>query len=737
MKLISQSILFSKSKLDRSILFNYFRAYIVLLLILCLATGFIYGIMNRSLKEQIVKVNNILIQNIVNFLEKEFVGLDELVNLINTNSRVAKYMNMQYDHLSPLVNYNAYEVVQDLAAYANGNDFVENIYIFFDNKSVISSTYKAKNSFYFEYLDKNQFSKLGLANTYNYKKMFYASDGEGNISIYYINSLPIGNKNTQKATVIIQINVGLIKSFIRDNRFTEKTETIIINSEQVPVIKYNTSNDELKEKDLVTTAIRSESLQWEIVSIIPRTEFEAKLTSIRSIIIYVLLFALLIGIVCAIYFSYKNYRPIVRLIEILNNEEINDINDNIFINIENSISKTISENRNLKEKIDKQSELVTNSVIEKLVKQEMSDEDEINGIMKISNIEFESSKFMVYSIKLDTSDSNMIDYSMIMSKLKELIDSEQKGYVFYINESNISILIEVINESSFRPVEFGKKCIKILNIHNISSTVGIGSYCHTVKEINRSYKEALLALNILPRDKGEVILYDSIKNLNNAKTKYYYPIDIEQEIINSVKAGNIEKVETLLEDVYNENFKEIQLSGQISQILIYNIISTVIKILDELKIDLSKFEDANILHQLYNAETVNDAYSSLISAYTVICDLVNQNKKSNNRYLFEKIENYLKEEYSNNDISIEFIAEKFNLSTSYLSRFFKEQAGINFYDYLQKIRIEKAKEIFIQSDNILVQEVALKVGYNNPGALIRAFNKYEGITPGEYRNQYL
>ena len=39
-------------------------------------------------------------------------------------------MNMQYDHLSPLVNYNAYEVVQDLAAYANGNDFVENIYIF-------------------------------------------------------------------------------------------------------------------------------------------------------------------------------------------------------------------------------------------------------------------------------------------------------------------------------------------------------------------------------------------------------------------------------------------------------------------------------------------------------------------------------------------------------------------------------------------------------------------------------
>jgi YesN/AraC family two-component response regulator len=273
-------------------------------------------------------------------------------------------------------------------------------------------------------------------------------------------------------------------------------------------------------------------------------------------------------------------------------------------------------------------------------------------------------------------------------------------YVINLNEKDFNV--------SFSPLEINYPKRKFIDVNMIKAA------CNNGKDI--AEKSAILIGTGWGKywredfylDKSPYFTYEAIKNLSNAKTKYYYPIDIEQEIINSVKAGNIEKVERLLEDVYSENFKEIQLSGQISQILIYNIISTVIKILDELKIDLSKFEDANILHQLYNAETVNDAYSSLISAYTVICDLVNQNKKSNNRYLFEKIENYLKEEYSNNDISIEFIAEKFNLSTSYLSRFFKEQAGINFYDYLQKLRIEKAKEIFIQNDVY----VNLKVGHH-------------------------
>lgn len=733
MKLLPKNIILSKSKLNRSILFNYFRTYTVLLLILCLATGFIYGIINRSLREEIIKANNVLLLNTINSIEKEFAVLDELVSLINSNPRIVKYANFQDSHLSPSVNYNAYEVLKDLATYVNGNNFIEDIYIFFNNESVITSTYKAENKFYFKHIDNKRTFIHNYLNKYNYKNITFTGKDEDDVNIYYINSLPIGNKSNPKANVIIKINSNVIKSFVKNNQFTEKTEITVFNDEQIPIIKHNTKSELYDDNNIVRASVISSVLNWKMVATIPRTEFEANLMSIRSTIIAVLIIALLIGTIIAVYFSYRNCRPIVNLIKILNREEINSANDKIFKNIENNIIRTINENKALKEKIDKQARLVTNSVVEKLLKQELDDEKEINEIIEVSNIEVKYSKFIVCSIKLYISENYKINYSIIINKLKELIEREQKGYVFYINEANISMLIEVINEQNFNPIEFGRKIIQMLNIYNVHSTIGIGSYCNSIREINKSYKEALLALNVLSRDKGDVILYDAIKNLNDTKTKYYYPIKVEQEIINSVKSGDMKKVEKILEKIYDENFKEIQLSGHISRILIYNIVSTVIKIMVELELDLSKFEDAKALHHLFEAEKVNDVYNSLISTYSVICDFVNQNKKSKNRYLFEKIENYLEKEYCNSEISLDFVARKFNLSASYLSRFFKEQSGVNFNDYLQKLRIEKAKEIFTHNENILVQDVAFKVGYNNSGALIRAFNKYEGITPGEYK----
>jgi len=235
------------------------------------------------------------------------------------------------------------------------------------------------------------------------------------------------------------------------------------------------------------------------------------------------------------------------------------------------------------------------------------------------------------------------------------------------------------------------------------------------------------------KQKNEVLFCDTIKNLADVKTKYYYPIKVEQEIINNAKIGNIEKVKMLLEEVYNENTKITQLSDQISRILIYDTISTAIKIINDQKIGLAKLEDARILQQLYNSNTTNDVYNALIEIYTIICEVANVNRKSGNVDLFKGIEKYINNEYSNKNISLDLVAEEFNLSVSYLSRFFKEHSGLNFNDYLQSLRIEKAKQILLQNEKILVKDVANRVGYNNAGALIRVFKRYEDITPREYK----
>ncbi|WP_099469407.1 response regulator transcription factor [Konateibacter massiliensis] len=92
---------------------------------------------------------------------------------------------------------------------------------------------------------------------------------------------------------------------------------------------------------------------------------------------------------------------------------------------------------------------------------------------------------------------------------------------------------------------------------------------------------------------------------------------------------------------------------------------------------------------------------------------------------------YLKASYR--EATLEDAARQVHLSSSYLSRLFKEKVGMNFSDYLMKVRMEKAKEL-LGDISYKQYEIAYRVGYDNPKNFSRAFKTYFGVSPKEYRN---
>lgn len=69
-----------------------------------------------------------------------------------------------------------------------------------------------------------------------------------------------------------------------------------------------------------------------------------------------------------------------------------------------------------------------------------------------------------------------------------------------------------------------------------------------------------------------------------------------------------------------------------------------------------------------------------------------------------------------------------------MSSIFKEKTGINFSEYLNTLRIERAKELLTNID-LRIQDIALQVGYQNVNSFIRTFKRSSGLTPGEYRKR--
>ena len=82
------------------------------------------------------------------------------------------------------------------------------------------------------------------------------------------------------------------------------------------------------------------------------------------------------------------------------------------------------------------------------------------------------------------------------------------------------------------------------------------------------------------------------------------------------------------------------------------------------------------------------------------------------------------------------ICELCNLNPTYLSRKFKEETGLNLFEYINRIRIERACRLLKQTRKTVL-EIAYQVGYNNISFFNRYFRKTLGMSPGEYRKSIL
>jgi AraC-like DNA-binding protein len=86
------------------------------------------------------------------------------------------------------------------------------------------------------------------------------------------------------------------------------------------------------------------------------------------------------------------------------------------------------------------------------------------------------------------------------------------------------------------------------------------------------------------------------------------------------------------------------------------------------------------------------------------------------------------------DLSLGQVAKAVNTSTFYFCKLFKRSTGLNFTDYVSRVRIEKAKNLLL-NPNLRVSEIAYEVGFQSLTHFNRVFKKIIGQSPTEYRAQ--
>ena len=92
--------------------------------------------------------------------------------------------------------------------------------------------------------------------------------------------------------------------------------------------------------------------------------------------------------------------------------------------------------------------------------------------------------------------------------------------------------------------------------------------------------------------------------------------------------------------------------------------------------------------------------------------------------------------YCHKGITMTHVAEQLGTNRTYLSRYINSYYGCNFNTWLNRLRIDEAKRLLVDSPTLSMEQVSRQLGFTSKSQFMSAFKAQEGFTPGQWRNQH-
>lgn len=262
-------------------------------------------------------------------------------------------------------------------------------------------------------------------------------------------------------------------------------------------------------------------------------------------------------------------------------------------------------------------------------------------------------------------------------------------------------------------------------------SLGIGHYYPEPIDICLSYQEALKALNNRYFiGNNQVIHIQDLEHYHRSAFPYSYRK--ERHFLEKVRTGNNEETKEALLELLEKCIIPYSNSLETLRSSIAELLVVLSRTLAEIGGDSQDFSAFAYVQQLSNLNNVEEITKWLLELVDEALEQNKQTKQDLSNQVVTTAEKYLKENFHRN-ISLEDISNYVHLSPFYFSRIFKKETGLNFIEFLTKLRIEEAKKLLVTSDEPVVN-IANLVGYNEPNYFSRVFRKLVGMTPKQYKN---
>jgi len=143
-------------------------------------------------------------------------------------------------------------------------------------------------------------------------------------------------------------------------------------------------------------------------------------------------------------------------------------------------------------------------------------------------------------------------------------------------------------------------------------------------------------------------------------------------------------------------------------------------------------EYSNIFRNIGKFNSMNEIREWFMAIYVNVMDILNAKRDTRKDAIVEKLDEYINNNYSNQNLSIDLLADIAGLSTNYLRIIYREKTNQSLSMYINETRLKKAQDL-LKTTNTPINKIPELVGFQSSGYFYKNFRKNIGKTPDQYR----
>ena len=706
-------------------------------------------------------------------LDDQFTELEKLANLLAKDPLIRRLAG-RTEPFEGDDYYLIWDTIRRLEGFPQQNQFIHSFYVYLPSSERILTTGALYSSVFFysdilscygrSYADwREDMLRSDHGGAYAPADIVLAASGAVGLSaLYYAKSFP-GESDADYNRVIWMLidkkrivqGLGSYPSgghaFIldSDNRVlissTDSPNTYV--DAQMPFQSGHFRDDSRR----ALIAYRSSSHNdWKYVAAIPYSSVIARTRSIRQLLIGIGFAFTLLGFLAVYLLSLRSTKPLMEIVSLLRfgGKSKAPKSPNEYEYIKTNLRGLIRTNLSLEQQMLEQLPMVQAVFFQRLFRGEFADDSEILHHISPLNLKISGAGFCAALISFHADDENdlgKLTKNLLAAKavVKNITAREYSSRLFLLDraENEIAVLVRFSKDemNQYQKIAnfiFERIARELYRDHHFMISVSGGRLYHFLRDVWRSFRESLDSMNYISINSEFRIQW--YEELHEASSGYFYPVELEERLINNVKAASREEVVRILNTIYQENVEKRPLPSEMIRMLTRNLHCTAVKILSQ--IGAHGADEATelftMIETLHHPTSFTDAFETMKHVFLRMCSFVDVRKASHNLALIDEIKEYIKVNFGDVNLNRYQVASRFSLTETYFSVLFREQTGVYFSHYLENYRIQAACDMLLQ-ESISIGGVAERVGYASDATFSRAFKRVKGLSPSRFKDAML